>query len=219
MKHGRGFYTVDRIWIIDFAEKLSKVEGRFELNASIFLKYENQFVLGLRDSKDWLYENGKRRASLATFNGKLEEAVDAPVFLKNHCFQELGVSVQIEDSPHTYMDYHHRLKRLPAHTVKGEIRPHMISIIQKPRYSASPNTLIFSYLGNTKNKPHAIKYSSLIFIKERILVQMFKKEKTVQELKEAGAIFEERIKIPDHLYLYPTGSLNSLLRFLSYEVF
>jgi hypothetical protein len=216
----QGGTKLNRNWIDDFVEKISKVEGRFELYTSVFLKYENQFVFGLKDSKDWLYENNKKKASLSVFGTRLEDGVDAPRSLKNHCSQELGVSIDIKDSSHTYIDYHHRLKKLPIiEPTKEEMRPHMITIMQKTRYSAAPNMLIFSYLGHTRYKPHSMQYSALLLAKEGVLVQMFKNEKTAQELRKAGAIFEERIKIPDNLYIYPTGSLNSLLRYLSYEVF
>ncbi len=210
---------MDRTWINDFVEKLTNVEGQFELYASVFLKYENQFVFGLKDSKNWLYENGKRKASLSVFGGRLEDGIEPIQFLKEYSSKELGVNIDINDSPHTYIDYHHRLKKLPANSVKSEIRPHMITIVQKARHSSAPNTLIFSYSGHTRNKPRLMQHSALFFAREVVLVQMFKNEKTVQELKKSGAIFEERIKISDNLFLYPTGSLNSLLRYLSYEVF
>lgn len=200
-------------------EKISNIEGHFEVYTSVFLKYENQFVFGLKDSKNWLYENNKRKASLSAFGGKLEEGIETNQFLKKYCTQELGINIEIIDSPHTYIDYHNRLKKLPIiDSAKGELRPQLITIVQG-RHSTKPNTIIFSYLGHTKYKPHSIKYSALLLAREQVLVQMFKNEKTVSELKKAGAIFEERIKIPDNLYLYPTGSLNSLLRYLSYEVF
>ena len=209
-----------RTWINNFVEKISNVEGHFELYTSVFLKYENQFVFGLKDSKDWSYENGKRKASLFAFGGRLEDDIEANQFLKKHCSQELGVSIDISDSPHTYIDYHHRLKKLPIiEPAKGEVRPQMITIVQKAKHSTDPNSLIFSYLGYTNHKPNSMQHSALLLAKEQVLVQMFKNEKTAQELKKAGAIFEERIKIPDNLYLYPTGSLNSMLRFLSYEMF
>ena len=95
----------------------------------------------------------------------------------------------------------------------------MITIIQKARYTAAPNTLIFSYAASTKNKPDSLQYSALFLAKEAVLVQLFKNKKTVQELKKAGANFIERIKIPENLSLYPSGPINSLLRFLSYEAF
>ena len=210
---------MNRTWINDFVEKISKVEGPFEVYTSIFLKYENQFVLAIKDSKNWIYENNKRKASLSAFGGKSEEGTEPNQFLKKYCTQELGVNIEIIDSPHTYIDYHNRLKKLPIiDSAKGELRPQLITIVQA-RHSTKPNTIIFSYLGGTKYKPHPIQYSALLLAREQVLVQMFKNEKTISELKKAGATFEERIKIPDNLYLYPTGSLNSLLRFLSYEVF
>ena len=210
---------MSRSWIDDFVEKLSNVEGRFELYASVFLKYDHQFVFGLKDSRDWFFEHGKRKATLSTFGGRLEDGVNPTLFLKDYYSKELGVSIDIKDSPHTYIDYHHRLKKLPSNSLKGEIRPQMITIVQQARHSSVPNIVIFSYSGNSKNKPQSIQHSALFFGREVVLVQMFKNEKTVGELKKAGAVFEERIKIPDNLYLYPTGSLNSLLRYLSYEVF
>lgn len=211
---------MNRTWIKDFVEKISKVEGNFELYASVFLKYESQFVLGLQDSKEWSYNDNKKRASLSAFGGKIEEKTDIIQFLKNSCFQQLGVNIDIIDSPHTYIDYHHRLKKIPViGTNIEEFRPNIISVIQKPGYSATPKSLVFSYLGITKQKPESIKYSALLFAKERVLVQLFKNEKTTQDLKKFGVIFDERIKIPDNLFLYSTGSLNSLLRYLSYEVF
>lgn len=210
---------MSREWIDDFVEKISKIEGRFDLYTSVYLKYENQFVLGLQDSKDWVIENDKKKASLSVFGGRLEENLDATIVLQNQCSQELGVNIHLSDSPHTYIDYQHRLKRLPIHSVQGEIRPHMITVVQKARYTASSNLLIFSYLGETRNKPYSKNLSSLLLAREKVLVQMFKAEKSVQDLRRAGAMFEERIKIPNDLYLYPTGSLNSLLRYLNYEVF
>ena len=210
---------MNRTWINDFVEKISKVEGNFEVYTSVFLKYENQFVFAIKDSKNWVYENNKRKASLSAFGGKLEEGTEPDQFLKKYCTQELGVNIEMIDSPHTYIDYHNRLKKLPIiDSAKGELRPQLITIVQA-RHSTKSNTIIFSYLGHTKYKPHSIQYSALLLAKEQVLVQMFKNEKTISELKKAGATFEERIKIPDNLYLYPTGSLNSLLRFLSYEVF
>ncbi|MFW6149373.1 MAG: hypothetical protein ACOC6D_05915 [Atribacterota bacterium] len=210
---------MNRTWINDFVGKISNIEGHFEVYTSVFLKYENQFVFGLKDSKNWLYENNKRKASLSAFGGKLEEGIEINQFLKKYCTQELGINIEIIDSPHTYIDYHNRLKKLPIiDSAKGELRPQLITIVHG-RHSTKPNTIIFSYLGHTKYKPHSIKYSALLLAREQVLVQMFKNEKTVSELKKLGAIFEERIKIPDNLYLYPTGSLNSLLRYLSYEVF
>ncbi len=210
---------MSRSWINNFVEKIANVEGRFELYAAVFLKYDHQFVFALKDSKDWVFENGKRKASLSTFGGRLEEGINPTLFLKEHYSKELGVSIDIIDSPHTHIDYHHRLKKLPINPLKGELRPQMITIVQQARYSSAPKSIIFSYAGYSKNKPHSIKHSALFFAREVVLVQMFKNEKTVSELKKAGAIFEERIKIPDNLSLYPTGSLNSLLRYLSYEVF
>jgi len=209
----------DKTWINDFIERLSNIEGHFEIYVSLFLKYEQQYVFGLKDSKEWIEEEGKKKASLSAIGGRIEEGTEIVPFLKNRGLLDIGVEVDIKDSPHTYLDYHHRLKKIPVNLVKGEIRPQMITIIQKAKYTTTPNMLIFSYLGNTSNKPRSLQFSSLFLAKESILVQMFKNEKTVQELKKAGATFEERIKIPDNLYLYPTGSLNSLLRFLSYEAF
>ena len=210
---------MSRDWIDDFAAKISQIEGRFDLYVSVFLKYENQFVFGLQDSKEWYIENERKKASLSVFGGRLEEDADATVILQNHCSRELGIHIYLNDSPHTYIDYQHRLKRLPVHSVKGEIRPHMITVVQKARYTASSNMLIFSFLGEARNKPSSKNHSALLLAREKVLVQMFKAEKTVQDLKKAGAMFEERIKIPNDLYLYPTGSLNSLLRYLNYEVF
>jgi hypothetical protein len=211
---------LNRTWIKDFIEKISRVEGHFELYATVFLKYENQYLFGVQDSKEWTYDDNKKKASLSAFGGKIEEETDIIQFLKKNCMQELGVNIEIADSMHTYIDYHHRLKKMPViEPVRGEVRPHMISVVQKPGHSVTPKSLIFSYLGNTKQKPNSIKYSALLLARERVLVQMFKNEKTSQELKRAGAVFEERIKIPDNLFLYPAGSINSLLRYLSYEVF
>lgn len=211
---------MNRTWIKDFVEKISKVEGHFELYASVFLKYENQFVLGLQDSKEWTFIDNKKKASLSVFGGKIEEDTDIIKFLKKSCFQQLGVNIDITDSSHTYIDYHHRLKKLPViESNIGEFRPNIISVIQKPGYSANPKSLVFSYLGYTKQKPESIKYSALLLAKERVLVQLFKNEKTALDLKKIGTTFDERIKISDNLFLYPTGSLNSLLRYLSYEVF
>jgi hypothetical protein len=209
----------DKTWLNDFIERLSNIEGHFEIYVSLFLKYEQRYVFGLKDSREWIEEEGKKKASLSAIGGRIEEGTEIVPFLKNRGLLDIGVEVDIKDSPHTYLDYHHRLKKIPVNLVKGEIRPQMITIIQKAKYTTTPNMLIFSYLGNTGNKPRSLQFSSLFLAKESILVQMFKNEKTVQELKKAGATFEERIKIPDNLYLYPTGSLNSLLRFLSYEAF
>jgi len=208
-----------KTWLNDFIERLSNIEGHFEIYVSLFLRYEQQYVFGLKDSKEWIEEKGKKKASLSAIGGRIEEGTEIVPFLKNRCLLDIGVEVDIKDSPHTYLDYHYRLKKIPVNLVKGEIRPQMITIIQKARYATTPNLLIFSYAGNIINKPRSLQFSSLFLAKESILVQMFKNEKTVQELKKAGATFEERIKIPDNLYLYPTGSLNSLLRFLSYEAF
>ena len=211
---------MNRTWIKDFVEKISKIEGHFELYASVFLKYENQYIFGLQDSKEWIYDENKRKASLSAVGGRIEMETDIIPFLKKSCMQELGVNIEMSDSQHTYIDYHHRLKKMPIiENANGEFCPLMISVVQKPGYSVSPKSLIFSYLGHTKQKPNSIKYSALLLAKERVLVQMFKNEKTALDLKKIGASFEERIKIPDSLFLYPTGSLNSLLRYLSYEVF
>lgn len=209
----------EKTWLNDFIERLSNIEGHFEIYVSLFLKYEQRYVFGLKDSREWIEEEGKKKASLSAIGGRIEEGTEIVPFLKNRGLLDIGVEVDIKDSPHTYLDYHHRLKKIPVNLVKREIRPQMITIIQKAKYTSTPNMLIFSYLGNTGNKPRSLQFSSLFLAKESILVQMFKNEKTVQELKKAGATFEERIKIPDNLYLYPTGSLNSLLRFLSYEAF
>lgn len=209
----------DNAWIKDFVERLTSIEGNFEIFASLFLKYEQQFVFGLKDSKEWVEEYGQRKAFFAAIGGRIEEGADIIQFLKNRALQDIGVNINIIDSPHTYLDYQHRLKKIPINLVKGEIRPQIITIIQKARHAATPNTLIFSYTASTKSKPDSSQYSALFLAKESVLVQMFKNKKTVHELKKAGAVFEERIKIPENLYLYPTGSLNSLLRFLSYEVF
>jgi len=219
MSQEEGGICMSREWIDDFVEKISKIEGHFDLYCSAFLKYENQFIFGLQDSKDWFIDNDRKKASLSVFGGRLEEGIDPVIFLQNHFSQELGVNIHIKDSPHTYIDYQHRLKRLPIHSVKGKIRPYMITVIQKARYAASSNMLIFSYLGESRNKPHSMNYSALLLVREKVLVQMFKTEKSVQDLKKAGALFIERIKIPDDLFLYPIGSLNSLLRYLNYEVF
>ena len=206
-------------WVEDFVEKLSNVEGRFELYAAIFLKYDNRYNLVIKDSKDWVYENDRRKAPLSTFGGKIENRTDPVKFLQDYCSRELETNITIYDSNHTYIDYHHRLKKIPVDLVKGGIKPFLITILQKARHSANSNRLIFSYLGEAKYKPHYAKYSAMVYASERVLVQMFKTEKSVQELKKAGATIDERIKIPDYLYLFPTGSLNSLLRYLSYEVF
>ena len=210
---------MNRTWINDFVEKISKVEGHFEVYTSVFLKYENQFVFAIKDSKNWVYENNKRKASLSAFGGKLEEGTEPNQLLKKYCTQELGVNIEMIDHPHTYIDYHNRLKKLPIiNSAKDELRPQLITIVQA-RHSTKSNTIIFSYLGDTKYQPHPVQHSALMLAREQVLVQMFKNEKTVSELKKAGATFEERIKIPDDLCLYPIGSLNSLLRYLSYEVF
>lgn len=205
----------------NFVEKISEVEGHFDLYGSVFLKYENLFVLSLKDSKDWVTENGRRKASLSTFGGKIDENIDIIQFLKNTCFQELGIHIDIYDSPYAYIDYHHHLKRIPLDVKKGEICPQIITIVHKQSHftSVSSNTINFSYLAYTKEKPNSGDYSALLFAREHILLQMFKNEKSVQDLRKNGAIFLERIRIPDDLFLYPQGSLNSLLRFLSYEVF
>ena len=79
----------------------------------------------------------------------------------------------------------------------------MITIIQKARYAATPNTLIFSYTASTKSKPDSLQYSALFLAKEAVLVKMFKKKKAVQELKKVGAVFEERIKIPTIFIFIP----------------
>ncbi len=208
-----------KAWINDFVERLTRIEGNFEIFISLFLKYNQQYVFAVNDRKEWIEEQQKLKASFFTIGGPMVGDIDIIKFLKDRSSQELGVEVTIEDSPHTYLDYHHRLKRIPINLVRGDIRPHMITIIQKTKYATTPNMLIFSYIGSTKFKPQSLQYSALFLARGTILVQMFKKEKTVQELKKAGANFEERIKIPDHLYLFPTGSINSLLRFLSYEVF
>ncbi|NLL62366.1 MAG: hypothetical protein GX240_06310 [Candidatus Atribacteria bacterium] len=207
-------------WIKDFVERLTSVEGNFEIFASLFLKYEQQFVFGIKDSKEWIEEYGERKAAFSAIGGRMEEdTADIMQFLKSSAMQDIGSDINILDSPYTYLDYQHRLKKIPINLVRGEIRPQMITIIQKAKYASTPNTLIFSYAASTKSKPDSLQYSALFLAKEAVLVKMFKKKKTVQELKKDGAVFEERIKIPDNLYLYPSGSINSLLRFLSYEVF
>ncbi|MDD3656259.1 MAG: hypothetical protein PHI72_05765 [Atribacterota bacterium] len=206
-------------WINDFVERLTSIEGNFEIFVSLFLKYEHQFVFGLKDSKEWIEEYGERKAFFSAIGGRMDEGSDIIKFLQDRSSQDIGVDIDIINSPQTYLDYHHRLKKIPINLVKGEIRPQMITIIQKARYATTPNMLIFSYIGSTKNKPRSLQYSALFFARESVLVQMFKNKKTVLELKKAGATFEERIKIPDNLYLYPAGSINSLLRFLSYETF
>ena len=206
-------------WIKDFVERLTSVEGNFEIFASLFLKYEQQFVFGVKDSKEWIEEYGEKKAAFSAIGGRIEEGSDLIQSLKNSAVQDIGVEINILDSPQTYLDYQHRLKKIPINLVRGEIRPQMITIIQKARYSAAPNTLIFNYSASTKGKPDALQYSALFLAKEAVLVQMFKKKKTVQELKKAGATFIERIKIPENLYLYPSSPINSLLRFLSYEAF
>lgn len=206
-------------WIKEFIEKLSSIEGRFDLYTSVFLKFENQFVLGLQDSKDWIEERGRKKAALSSFSGKIEEDADPIQFLNNYCLSELGVKIEVTDSSSSYIDFHHRLKRIPATFLTVKPRPQLITMIQKPGPSTKTNTLILGYLANTQVKPNLQKFSALIFAKEIALVQMFKNEKMVSELRKTGAQFQERIKIPDNLYLYPSVSLNSLLRFLSYEVF
>ncbi len=208
-------------WINDFVERLTNIEGVFEIFVSLFLKYDYQFVFGLKSSKEWIEEHGKKKASISAIGGRTDWDKNKNLiqFLKERCVQDVGIDVTIEDSPFTYLDYQHRLKKIPIDLVRGETRPQMVTFIQKSRYAANPGILIFSYTGSTKQKPQALQYSSLFLARESVLVQMFKSEKTVQELKQAGATFEERIKIPDNLYLYPTGSINSLLRYLSYEAF
>jgi hypothetical protein len=208
-------------WINDFVERLTNIEGVFEIFASLFLKYEYQFVFGLKSSKEWVEEHGKKKASLSAIGGRTDWSKNQNLiqFLKERCVQDVGIDVTIEDSPYTYLDYQHRLKKIPIELVRGEIRPQIVTFIQKSRYTTTPGMLIFSYVGSAKQKPQVFQYSSLFLARESVLVQMFKSEKTVQELKQAGATFEERIKIPDNLYIYPTGSINSLLRYLSYEVF
>ena len=207
-------------WIKDFVERLTSVEGNFEIFVSLFLKYEQQFIFGIKDSNEWIEEYGEKKAAFSAIGGRMEEdSVDIMQFLKSRAVQDIGVEINILDSQHTYLDYQHRLKKIPINLVRGEIRPQMITIIQRARYTATPNALIFSYAASTKSKPDSLQYSALFLSKEAALVQMFKKKKTVQDLKKAGATFIERIKIPENLYLYPSGSINSLLRFLSYEVF
>lgn len=206
-------------WINDFVEKLTRVEGNFDIIFSLFLKYEHQYVFGIQDRKEWAEEQGKLRASIFTLGGQISGDIDIINFLKSRCREELKVDVTILDSPHTYLDYQRRLKKIPINLVKGDIRPQMITIVQKAKYTTTSNLLIFSYIGSTNFKPQPVQYSALFLARESILVQMFKKEKTVGELKQAGANFEERIKIPENLFLYPTGSVNSLLRFLSYETY
>ena len=206
-------------WIEGFVEKISNVEGRFELYAAVFLKYYNQYLLVIKDSKDWVYENGRRKASLTTFGGKILDKNDPVKFLQDYCSKELETGVKINDSTHSYIDYHHRLKKIPVDLVKGGIRPFLITILQQAKHSTNSNKLIFSYLGETKYKPNYSQDSAILFVSGRVLVQMFKTEKSVHDLKKAGANIEERIKIPENLHLFPTGSLNSLLRYLTYEVF
>ncbi len=208
-------------WINDFVERLTNIEGVFEIFASLFLKYEYQFVFGLKSSKEWVEEHGKKKASISAIGGRADWSKNQNLvqFLKERCIQDIGIDVTIKDSPFTYLDYQHRLKKIPIDLVRGETRPQMVTFIQKSRYTATPGILIFSYAGIAKQKPQVLQYSSLFLAREPVLVQMFKSERTVQQLKQAGATFEERIKIPDNLYLYPTGSINSLLRYLSYEVF
>ena len=208
-------------WINNFVERLTNIEGIFEIYVSIFLKSNHQFVFGLKGSKEWIEEQGKRKAAISAIGGRTNWSKDKNLrqILKERCVQDIGIDVTIEDSPYTYLDYQHRLKKIPIDLVKGEIRPQMVTFIQKSRYTTAPGMLIFSFAGSTRQKPQALQYSALFLAGESVLVQMFKSEKTVKELKQAGATFEERIQIPDNLLLYPTGSVNSLLRFLSYEVF
>jgi hypothetical protein len=208
-------------WINDFVERLTNIEGIFEIYVSLFLKYNHQFVFGLKGSKEWIEEQGKRKVAISAIGGRVDWSKDKNLIqiLKERCAQDIGIEVTIEDSPYTYLDYQHRLKKIPIDLVRGKTRPHMVTFIQKSRYSTVPGMLIFSFTGNTQQKPQALQYSALFLAGESVLVQMFKSEKTVKELKQAGATFEERIQIPDSLLLYPTGSINSLLRFLSYEVF
>jgi len=208
-------------WINNFVERLTNIEGIFEVYVSLFLKYNHQFVFGLKGSKEWIEEQGKRKAAISAIGGRTDWSKDKNLIqiLKESCVQDIGIDVTIEDSPYTYFDYQHRLKKIPIDLVRGEIRPQMVTFIQKSRYTTTPGMLIFSFAGSTRQKPQALQYSALFLAGESVLMQMFKSEKTVKELKQAGATFEERIQIPDNLHLYPTGSVNSLLRFLSYEVF
>lgn len=202
-------------------ERLASVEGNFEIYASLFLKFKGQYVFGIKSSKEWLEERGKRKTTISAIGGKpdWEKGKDLIQFLKERSVQDIGADVTIEDSPHTYLDYHHRLKKIPVNLVGGEVRPHIVTFIQKTGYGQSPGMLIFSFDASTKQKPQPIQYSALFLAQESVLVQMHKNEKTINELKHSGATLEERIKIPDNLYLYPSGSINSLLRYLSYEVF
>ncbi len=208
-------------WVNDFVERLTSVEGVFEIYASLFLKYNDKFVFGIKSSKEWVVDKGIRKSSISAIGGHTNWDIDKDIrqFLKDRCMHDIGVDVTIEDSPHTYLDYQHRLKKIPIELVRGETRPHMVTFMQKMGYGKAEKTLIFSYTGSAKDKPQPLQYSALFLAREVVLVQMYKNEKTVLELKQAGATFEERIKVPDNLYLYPTGSVNSLLRFLSYEVF
>jgi len=203
----------------DFMEKLSNAEGRFEIYVAVYLKYKNQYVFSVKDSKDWTEEKGGRKSPISAFGGKIESDNKIDRFLKDICLKETGSNIELESSSQTYIDYHHRLKKIPLNFVKGKLFPQIITIMQKNKYSLNSNIVIFNYLGNTINEPKPLKSSALMLAKEPVLVQMFKKEKTVQELKNTGAVFLERIRIPENLYLFPTGSLNSLLRYLNYEVF
>jgi len=135
---------LNRTWINDFIEKISQVEGNFDIYASIFLKYENQFVFGIKDSKEWIHDDSKRKAPFSAFGGKLEEKSDINQFLKQYCKKALDVNVEISDSSHTYIDYHHRLKRLPSiDCAKDELRPHIITVLTKQRHTTNSNSLIF----------------------------------------------------------------------------
>ncbi len=208
-------------WINDFVERLTNLEGIFEIYVSLFLKYDNQFVFGVKSSRERVAEKSIKKSAISAIGGPVNRDIDKDniQFLKTRCIQDIGVDVVFEDSPQTYLDYQHRLKKIPVELVKGGIRPHMVTFLQKTGYGKAEKTLIFSYAGKTKNKPQPLQHDALLFAKEHVLVQMFKSEKTVLELKHAGATFDERIKMADNISLFPTGSVNSLLRFLSYEVF
>ena len=206
-------------WINQFAEGLFGVEGRFDLYVTLFLKYQKQFVFRIKNTQEWLYEQGKKKTAISTFGGLLEEGGIVPLFLEKICRQELGIKIQVIDSSQTFIDYQHRLKEFPVKPLAGQMRPYVITILSKSRGSDRTNTLIFNYLGYTEEKPNPINLSALFLAKEPVLVQMFKKERTIKDLKSVGAHLIERIKIPENLYLYPTGSVNSLLRFVNYEAF
>ena len=151
-------------WINDFVERLTNIEGVFEIFASLFLKYEYQFVFGLKSSKEWVEEHGKKKASLSAIGGRTDWSKNQNLiqFLKERCVQDVGIDVTIADSPFTYLDYQHRLKKIPIDLVRGETRPRWLLLFRNQGIQLLP-VYLFLVMRELQNKSPRFYNTALSF--------------------------------------------------------